>query len=1077
MIDANEDSEKESPGTVLARAIHYLFHEYGYVTVRDFIVKLWRVQSQEMVVLSNDVIKKAYNEAVSGNKKLSFSKAVNPDGPTKEYIKGVKEFLSRMQVGKEGGIFLNGEFVPLDEVGFGLFFHQSFLRYLILIYYYWFSQNYQNPLLMRIFSHVEYFRRAIQAGKLGNQDDIYSHILSLPIAYKSRNELVFGSEKQPLKFVDLTSGSGSIAMDGLRFLNGGALRQDSANAFASLSMVVAGDFVGSARQLALNALSYLKTSENARVAFVSNPSPKTSNYAIPLMAVLAELDATNMNSGAKIEFLESVLKGLGDSSSVTKESFVTLCKSLGSQHGLSFASIKHADEEDSETNLLMEFLVQEAKVYPGQSGIIANGRIIGPFDPVADVRVLETFDANNFDLLEKFELKMRNIKDTVIELVGVDKLSSKGNDPALALMKITSVLATANWEHEANVGFGHSEKYRYGEKPIEFIGSSTEISVGDWDNALFRFYAFIDPLTDVAQKWSSVLKSLNAVHGVALRIRLRLADPFEDLPVKRFYKFVLDAEPKFSKDGRWARPVAAFNDLPVEPLLTLGMDVPGAWLVTSMSCVYDLDNIRLQNLLQSKSEAKRGVEAVYKLRNILVEGHARDAVSTAPPRGLQFILGTRAFPAMVDTITMANFGYFQLQANPGVWKLRLREGRSRDIYEILNVGTNFRALFQSSNVVSDDNMVDESVGALVVVDGFDGVTVFVRARKKTGKQSEELLAPEGEDGKNQQGWWDSVSSTFGGDKKNETINIFSVASGHLYERFMSIMMSSVRKHTKQPLKFWLIEQFLSPSFKEFIPYLAEQVGFDYEFVTYKWPHWLRGQKEKQRFIWGYKILFLDVLFPLSLDKVIFVDADQIVRADLKELVDLDLQGAPYGYTPFCEDRKEIEGFRFWKHGYWAEHLRGKRYHISALYVVDLKRVRAMAAGDRLRGQYMALSADPNSLANLDQDLPNNMQHAVPIFSLPQDWLWCETWCSDESLKTAKTIDLCNNPMTKEPKLERAKRILPEWEGYDLYVRDLMEKFKASKNENHSSSSSTSSSSAKATSSATTNEPPQEKDEL
>lgn len=31
----------------------------------------------------------------------------------------------------------------------------------------------------------------------------------------------------------------------------------------------------------------------------------------------------------------------------------------------------------------------------------------------------------------------------------------------------------------------------------------------------------------------------------------------------------------------------------------------------------------------------------------------------------------------------------------------------------------------------------------------------------------------------------------------------------------------------------------------------------------------------------YKILFLDVLFPLDVDKIIFVDADQIVRADLK----------------------------------------------------------------------------------------------------------------------------------------------------------------------------------------------------
>ena len=56
----------------------------------------------------------------------------------------------------------------------------------------------------------------------------------------------------------------------------------------------------------------------------------------------------------------------------------------------------------------------------------------------------------------------------------------------------------------------------------------------------------------------------------------------------------------------------------------------------------------------------------------------------------------------------------------------------------------------------------------------------------------------------------------------------------------------------------------------------------------------------------------------------------------------------------------------------------------------------MAAGDILRGQYQGLSADPNSLANLDQgreqiqaaipstnpplDLPNNLQRQVPIVS-------------------------------------------------------------------------------------------------
>jgi UDP-glucose:glycoprotein glucosyltransferase len=191
-----------------------------------------------------------------------------------------------------------------------------------------------------------------------------------------------------------------------------------------------------------------------------------------------------------------------------------------------------------------------------------------------------------------------------------------------------------------------------------------------------------------------------------------------------------------------------------------------------------------------------------------------------------------------------------------------------------------------------------------------------------------------------------------------------------------------------------------------------------------------------------------VLFPLSVKKIIYVDADQgttaerwlfvsdinffqltlstffvVVRADLKELWDIDLKGAPYGYTPFCTSRETTLGYQFWRDGFWKTHLRDKPYHISALYVVDLELFRRTLVGDVLRSTYQQLSADPNSLSNLDQDLPNYAQQQVPIFSLPQDWLWCESWCSDETKATAKTIDLCNNPLHKEPKVSMAKRII------------------------------------------------------
>lgn len=49
------------------------------------------------------------------------------------------------------------------------------------------------------------------------------------------------------------------------------------------------------------------------------------------------------------------------------------------------------------------------------------------------------------------------------------------------------------------------------------------------------------------------------------------------------------------------------------------------------------------------------------------------------------------------------------------------------------------------------------------------------------------------------------------------MHIFSLASGHLYERFLKIMMQSVLEKTKRPVKFWLLKNFLSPAFIGALP--------------------------------------------------------------------------------------------------------------------------------------------------------------------------------------------------------------------------------------------------------------------
>jgi alpha-N-acetylglucosamine transferase len=47
-------------------------------------------------------------------------------------------------------------------------------------------------------------------------------------------------------------------------------------------------------------------------------------------------------------------------------------------------------------------------------------------------------------------------------------------------------------------------------------------------------------------------------------------------------------------------------------------------------------------------------------------------------------------------------------------------------------------------------------------------------------------------------------------------------------------------------------------------------------------------------------------------QVIFVDADQIVRTDMGELYDMNLKGRPLAYTPFCDNNREMDGYRFWR---------------------------------------------------------------------------------------------------------------------------------------------------------------------
>merc|ERR1711871_78196 len=103
-------------------------------------------------------------------------------------------------------------------------------------------------------------------------------------------------------------------------------------------------------------------------------------------------------------------------------------------------------------------------------------------------------------------------------------------------------------------------------------------------------------------------------------------------------------------------------------------ETPEAWIVSTKISKHDTDNILL-------SKAPNGVYVEPEFENLLVTGNCDDLTHGRPPSGLQLEM-TNGYTA-VDTLVMQNLGYFQMKGNPGVWNLRLTEGRANDLYHII----------------------------------------------------------------------------------------------------------------------------------------------------------------------------------------------------------------------------------------------------------------------------------------------------------------------------------------------------------------------------------------------------------
>ena len=461
------------------------------------------------------------------------------------------------------------------------------------------------------------------------------------------------------------------------------------------------------------------------------------------------------------------------------------------------------------------------QIQGGQNYIITNGRLTSlPND-------LDVFPASGFRLLEQIERKKTSAIRTILE--GADYSHVIDQEPFQSISKRMIQFRSELQMKVSSVLLHRQQSLDRQVFPVESESASP-----------VSFFLVLDPLSKTTRRLAPILSDmLRTFETIDVELTFNPRTELSDLPLSSYYRYVIHTNSiDFDAEGFLRPHAATFTGLPSEVLLSLNIDAPASWMVQSLVSQYDLDNIVLADISEDF------VFAEFLLRSLVIQGSTIDSTNKQDsPRGTELILRNKFGQTVRDTIVMANLNYFQLQANPGLWYVDVARGRSSKVYSTAD--NKPQAIFISSFAMPYQ-------------------TVYLR--KNEGMEDVSVL--------------DVPAKKF---RRDQTIHVFSLASGHVYERFLKIMMLSVSRSTDSPVKFWFVENFLSPQFKNVLGELSEKYGFQVELISYQWPSWLLAQTEKQRVIWAYKILFLDVLFPLDVHRVIFVDADLIVRGDLREV--------------------------------------------------------------------------------------------------------------------------------------------------------------------------------------------------
>lgn len=195
----------------------------------------------------------------------------------------------------------------------------------------------------------------------------------------------------------------------------------------------------------------------------------------------------------------------------------------------------------------------------------------------------------------------------------------------------------------------------------------------------------------------------------------------------------------------------------------------------------------------SKSTPPNGLQlTLERSASIATPESTSSSAELLPDGGVSFPSHAVTHHEHADTLVMKTVGYWQLRANPGVWNMRIApKSRGAEIYNMVDGTIGTRGRIKLSN---DSVSTSESTAKTLVMKDFTNPGRLLLVKRRQGYEEASLFRNDVDL---------STSNRVGGEQ--DVVHVFSLATGHAYERLLKIMMLSVTKRTSSPVKFWLFE--------------------------------------------------------------------------------------------------------------------------------------------------------------------------------------------------------------------------------------------------------------------------------